>query len=161
MNRALPVAAAAAALVIAGTVGALAAVQAQHLSDANQLAAARDSALHQAQQIAVDIASYDYRHIDADFATVTNESTGAFKTEFVTQAASVRDAIVSGKAISVASVARAGIVDYTTGSAHVDVALNRIVTNASAPKGTQAAFGVEMTLVRIHDRWMVSAVTPL
>ena len=160
MNRALP-AAAAGALVVAITGAALAAVGVRQLSDDSSLAAARASALAAGRHIAIDVASYDYRHIDRDFTNVSNEATGKFLSEFSTQSAGVRDAIVSVKAVSQAQIASAGVVNVSGDSAQVIVALNRTVTNASAPKGTNSAFGIQMFLVRRHGRWLASQVNPL
>ena len=160
MNRALP-AAAAGALVVAVAGAALAAVGVRQLSHDSSLAQARSSALAAGRHIAIDIASYDYRHIDRDFTNVSNEATGKFLSEFSTQSAGVRDAIVSVKAVSQAQIASAGVVNVSAGSAQVIVALNRTVTNASAPKGTSSAFGIQMFLVKRHGRWLASQVNPL
>jgi Mce-associated membrane protein len=160
MNRALT-AAAAGALVVTSAGVALAAVGARQLSHQAALSDARTSALAAGRQIAVDIASYDYREIDKDFTRVSNEATGKFLTDFSTQSAGVRDAIVSLKAVSVAQVASAGAVNVSADSAQVIVALNRTVTNAQAPKGTNSAFGVQMLLVKRAGRWLATQVTPL
>ena len=160
MNRALPVAAAG-ALVVATAGAALAAVGAHRLSDKAALANARASALAAGRQIAVDVASYDYREIDKDFTRVSSEATGKFLSDFSTQSAGVRDAIVSVKAVSQAQIASAGVVNASTDSAQVVVALNRTVTNAQAPKGTNSAFGIQMFLVKRHGRWLASQVNPL
>jgi Mce-associated membrane protein len=160
MNRAL--AAAAAGLLVVATGGAaLAAVGAHQLSDQAALSHARASALAAGRQIAVDIASYDYREIDRDFTRVASEATGKFLSDFSTQSAGVRDAIVSVRAVSKAQIASAGVVNVSTSSAQVIVALNRTVTNAQAPKGTSSAFGVQMFLVKRHGRWLASQVNPL
>jgi len=161
MNRALPVAAVAGALVVTAAGGVLAAVGAQHLSHQQSLDDARSSALAAGRQIAVDVATYDYRHIDADFTRVSDEATGKFQSDFTTQSAGVRDAIVAAKAVSTAQVASAGIVNATTSSAQVVVALNRTVTNSQAPKGTQSALGVQMFLVKRGGRWLATDVKPL
>jgi Mce-associated membrane protein len=161
MNRALPVAAAAGALVVATTGAALAAVGSRQLSHQAELAQARTAALAAGRQIAVDIASYDYRHIDADFTRVSKEATGKFLTDFSTQSAGVRDAIVAAKAVSTAQIASAGVVNASTGSVQVVVALNRTVTNVQAPKGTNSAFGIQMFLVKRGGHWLASQVNPL
>jgi Mce-associated membrane protein len=160
MNRAIP-AVAAGALVVATAGAALAAVGARQLSHQAALAQARASALDAGRHIAIDIASYDYREIDRDFTRVSAEATGKFLSDFSTQSAGVRDAIVSVKAVSLAQVASAGVVNVSADSAQVIVALNRTVTNASAPKGTSSAFGVQMFLVKRHGRWLASQVNPL
>jgi Mce-associated membrane protein len=161
MNRALPVAAAAGALVVTVTAAVLAALGAHRLSHQQALDDARSSALAAGRQIAVDVATYDYRHIDADFTRVSKEATGKFQSDFTTQSAGVRDAIVAAKAVSTAQVASAGIVNATTSSAQVVVALNRTVTNSQAPKGTQSALGVQMFLVKRGGHWLATDVKPL
>ena len=161
MTRALPVAAAAGALVVTVAGGALAAVGAQHLSHEHHLDDVRSSALAAGRQIAVDVASYDYRHIDADFTRVSKEATGKFQSDFTTQSAGVRDAIVAAKAVSTAQVASAGVVNASSTTAQVVVALNRTVTNSQAPKGTQSALGVQLFLVRRGGRWLATDVKPL
>jgi Mce-associated membrane protein len=160
MNRALA-AAAAGALVVATAGAALAAVGARQLSHQASLAQARASALAAGRHIAEDIASYDYREIDRDFTRVSAEATGKFLSDFSTQSAGVRDAIVTVKAVSTAQVASAGVVNASADSAQVIVALNRTVTNAQAPKGTSSAFGVQIFLVKRHGRWLASQVNPL
>jgi Mce-associated membrane protein len=160
MNRALT-AAAAGALVVASAGAALTAVGARQASDQHELSKARVQALAAGRQIAIDIASYDYRTIDRDFTRVSNEATGKFLSDFSTQSAGVRDAIVAVKASSNAQIASAGTVNVSLGTAQVIVALNRTVTNSQAPKGTQSAFGVQMFLVKRGDRWLASQVNPL
>lgn len=160
MNRALT-AAAAGALAVTTAGAALAAVGAGQLSHQSSQSHARSGALAAGRQIALDIASYDYRHIDADFTRVSKEATGKFLSDFSTQSAGVRDAIVALKAVSVAQIASAGTVNVSSDSAQVIVALNRTVTNAQAPKGTSSAFGVQMFLVKRHGRWLASQVNPL
>jgi len=161
MNRARAAAVAAGALVVALAASALAAVQTTRLSHEHASAEVRESALAAARQIAVDIADYNYQTIDRDFTRVTQEATGKFLSDFSTQSAGVRDAIVAAKAVSQATVAAAGVVNASANSAQIDVALNRTVTNASSPKGTQAAFGLQMLLVKRGGRWLASEVNPL
>lgn len=161
MISATPVAAAAGALVVVVAGAALAATSAQRLSDSQKTTDARASALAAGRQIAVDIAEYDYRHIDQDFSRVDNEATGSFKQQFGTSAAGVRDAIVAVKAQSTAQVASAGVVNANGRTATVVVALNRTVVNAQAPKGTTSAFGLQIVLQRKNGRWLAAQVNPL
>src|SRR3954467_2888980 len=160
MNRALT-AAAAGALVVASAGAALAAVGARQASDQHELSKARGKALAAGRQIAIDIASYDYRTIDRDFTRVSNEATGKFLSDFSTQSAGVRDAIVAVKATSTAQVASAGTVNVSLNSAQAIAALHRTVTNTQAPKGSNSAFGVQLFLVKQGGHWLASQVNPL
>jgi Mce-associated membrane protein len=160
MSRAFATVGTVAAIVAAGG-GALAAVQTHRLSDAQAGANAREQAVAAASQIAVDFLAYDYRHIDADFNRVTNESVGALQKDFATQSAGVRSLIVQAKAVSTATVAGAGFVNGTTNSARVVVSLNRNVVNTSAPNGQANAVDLQIDLVRRNGRWLASQVKPL
>jgi len=144
--------------------GALAAVQTHQLSDRAAVAAKVDQqngALAAGRQIAVDFLAYDYRHIDADFTRVVNESVGQLAKDFATQSASVRDLIVKAKAVSTATIAKAAIVSMTSTTARILVSLDRTVVNTSAPNGQSNAVDLELDLVRQHGRWLASAVKPL
>jgi Mce-associated membrane protein len=158
--RGVPTAAVVLALVVvvgAATAGASATKLSHHDASTNL----RSQVLSVGRQIAVDFAVYDYRRIDADFGRVANESTGKFKSEFVTQSAGVRELIIKAKAVSHAEVAAEGLVEATSGHASVVVALDRTVTNTSAPKGQHDSFGLQIDLLRVGGRWLASGVKPL
>jgi Mce-associated membrane protein len=159
--RGVPKSAVVALAVIAVGATAATAAGAVKLSDHDQTKALRSDVLASARQIAVDFAVYDYRHIDADFTRVANESTGKFKSQFVTQSAGVRELIIKAKAVSNAEIAAEGLVEAATNHASVVVALDRTVTNTSAPKGQRDSFGLEIDLVRVDGKWLASGVKPL
>jgi Mce-associated membrane protein len=150
-----------AALVLGTAAAALAAVAAGQVSDRAGQASERSQALAAGRQIAIDFAAYDYRHLQQNFNRVANESTGAFKHQYATQSAGVQDLIVKARAVSVAEVASAGVVDAGPRAATVVVALNRTISNTSVPKGQQDSFGVEIDLRQINGRWLASEVKPL
>ena len=147
--------------VLAVCATAATAAGAVKLSDHNQTKALRSQVLASGRQIAVDFAVYDYRHIDADFTRVANESTGKFKSQFVTQSAGVRELIIKAKAVSKAEIAAEGLVEATSNHASVVVALDRTVTNTSAPKGQRDSFGLQIDLLRVNGKWLASGVKPL
>jgi len=148
----------AAIVVVASAATGAAAVK---LSRQDQEKSLHTQVLSAARQIAVDFAVYDYHHIDADFTRVANESTGSFKSQFVTSSAGVRELIIKAKAVSNADIAAAGLVNASGNHATVVVALDRTVTNTSAPKGQHDSFGLEIQLLRQHGRWLASGLKPL
>jgi Mce-associated membrane protein len=156
-----PVLVGVAALVIAITGASLAAASTRQLSHRDDLASMRQQALAAARQIAVDFSAYDYRHLQQDFNRVLSESTGSFKSQFATQSAGVQDVIVKVKAVSTAEVASAGVVSAGPRGATVLVAVNRTVTNTSAPHGQSDSFGLQIVLTHLHGRWLASLVKPL
>lgn len=150
-----------AALVVALTAGGLAAFGATKLSHTDSLEAARTQALSAARQIAVDFSAYNYQQIDQDFARVAAESTGSFRDDYLKQSAGVKDLIQQVKAVSTAEVAGAAVVDATSRTATVVLALNRTVTNTKVPKGQHDSFGLELALVKKGNRWLATQVKPL
>ena len=148
-----------AVIAIAGA--ATAGAGALKLSHHDDTADLHSQVLSAARQIAVDFAVYDYRHIDTDFNRVANESTGSFKSQFVSSSAGVRELIIKAKAVSKAEIAAEGLVDATPKRASVVVALDRTVTNTSAPKGQHDSFGLQIDLVRVNGHWLASGVKPL
>jgi len=159
--RGVPKSAVVALAVVAMAATAATAAGAVKLSNHDQKKALRSEVLATARQVAVDFAVYDYRHIDADFSRVANESTGTFKSQFVTQSAGVRELIIKAKAVSKAEIAAEGLVDAATNHASVVVALDRTVTNTSTPKGQRDSFGLEIDLLRVNGKWLASGVKPL
>jgi Mce-associated membrane protein len=159
--RGVPSSAVVALAVVAVCATAATAAGAVKLSDRDKAKDLRTQVLDAGRQIAVDFAVYDYRHIDADFTRVANESTGKFKSQFVTQSTGVRELIIKAKAVSKAEIAAEGLVEATSGHASVVVALDRTVTNTSAPNGQRDSFGLEIDLVRVHGKWLASGVKPL
>lgn len=161
MTRAVAVAAATGSLVAVLAGGAVAAVGTHRLSSAESSSGDRTRALSAARQIAVDFFAYDYRHIDADFKRVADESSGGLRSDFVKQSAGVRGLIVQAKAVSTAQVAAAAVVTASANSARVLIALNRTVTNTSAPKGQTNSVDLEMDLIRKGGHWYATTVKPL
>ena len=159
--RRRPLTVAAFVLVVAVFAAVLAALSVRSVSASQEDAALSTEALAAARQIAVDFAAYDYRHINDDFKRVADESVGSFHQKFLTSSASVRDLIVKAQSVSTAEVASAGVADVTSSRATVVVALNRTVDNTSLKKPQSDSFGVEITLVHQHGRWLASDVKPL
>lgn len=158
----------AATAVIAVVTTALAAVavgesshQQSRLSQLTSQKQLREQVLAAGRQIAVDFASYDYKHIDQDFGRVAAEATGDFKKQFVTQSAGIRPYVIKAKSVSTAQVASEGLVDVAPNTATVVIALDRTIKTSTAPNGQQAALGVEIDLVRQGNKWLASAVKPL
>jgi Mce-associated membrane protein len=148
-----------AVIAIAGATAAGAgAVKLSHHDDTKDL---QSQVLSAARQFAVDFAVYDYRHIDADFTRVANDSTGKFKSQFVSSSAGVRELIIKAKAVSKAEIAAEGLVGASANHASVVLALDRTVTNTSAPKGQHDSFGLQIDLLRVNGHWLATGVKPL
>jgi Mce-associated membrane protein len=160
-SASLPVLVGSAAVVVALTGSALAALGVRQVSRSDDRSALRQQVLAVGRQIAVDFSAYDYRHLKQDFDRVVNESTGGFRKEFQTSSAGLQDVIIKIKAVSTAEVASAGVVTASPTDATVLVAVNRRVTNTSAPNGQSDSFGLQLTLRHIGGRWLASKIQPL
>jgi len=147
--------------VVAVAAATLAALGVAKLSKHDDQDVLRDSVLTAARRISLDFAAYDYRNIDKDFARVAAESTGKFRSDYVTQSAGVRELIIKAKAVSTAEITSEGLVDASPHHATVVIAVDRIVRNTSAPNGQRDSFGLEIDLVRSKGAWLATGVKPL
>ena len=149
------------ALVLGTSAAALSAVAARQVSRGEDSSSLREQVLSAGRQIAVDFAAYDYRHLQADFKRVADESTGKYKSDFARAAAGAQDLIVKAKAVSTAEIASAAVADAGPRSAVVVIAINRTITNTSVPNGQKDSFGLQIQLRRVDGRWLASQVKPL
>jgi len=123
---------------------------------------ARTEAVAAAESRAVDLLSYDYRHLDRDFGRAEKGLTGQFAQDY----AHTTDSVVRPTAEEVHAVVKAEVVS----SSVVRAAQNKVVvllfvnqtTTSTRVQGPQVDLNrVRMTLTRVGDDWKVSAVTAL
>ena len=147
-------------LLLAGLATYLAVAAAR--AGGNPLEDARRVALTSARDQARLVFSYDYRHLDKDFAAARAVTTGGFRDEYDrTTAKLVGDVAPRYKAVVVADVSNAAVETATSTRAVVLVFLNQQSSSSllKAPKITQSR--LEMTLVRRDGDWLVEAVKAL
>ena len=123
---------------------------------------ARTEAVAAAESRAVDLLSYDYRHLDRDFGRAERGLTGQFAQDY----AHTTDAVVRPTAEEVHAVVKAEVVS----SSVVRAAQNKVVvllfvnqtTTSTRVQGPQVDLNrVRMTLTRVGDDWKISALTAL
>jgi Mce-associated membrane protein len=123
---------------------------------------ARTEAVAAAETDAVDLLSYDYRHLDRDFARAGRALTGQFAEDY----AHTTETVVRPTAEEVKAVVKADVVS----SSVVSAGQNRVVvllfvnqsTTSTRVEGPKVDLSrVRMTLVRVGDGWKVSAVKAL
>jgi hypothetical protein len=122
---------------------------------------ARTTALAAAKTDAVDIASYDYRHLDQDFGVVLAHSTPSFRQSFGKSSDELKTTLVKFHATAQATVVAAGIVSATADRAVVLVFLEQTVTNSAQKAPTTDRSQVEITLVNTGGNWLIDQVTLL
>jgi Mce-associated membrane protein len=157
-------------VLVAVTIGAAVVALLLHRSNAHvrQLRAvesARESAIAAAAQDVPKILGYDYRHLSSDIAAAKALETGQFLTQYTSTAQKVLASAPSVKAIVTATVAGQSVVQ-----AQADrVTLLLFVDQESVKqlKGEKTATTridpsrVQITMSKVHGRWMVSDLEPL
>lgn len=121
----------------------------------------RDTVLRVARQDAVNFATYDYRHLDSDFALVANASTGTFHNQFLQSTKALAPTFRQFKAIATGTVQDAGIVQLSKNHAVVLVYVDQVVQNANRPQASTGRFRFEVDLARVHGQWLISNLAPV
>jgi Mce-associated membrane protein len=123
------------------------------------IGSARSSALTAADTYSVELASYDYRHLDQDFGAVRDHSSPAFQASFTQSSSALESVLVKYHATATATVVSSGVVSAGTAHAVVLVFLEQTVVNSTQRSGSQKAQSrVEMSLVRSHGHWLIDQV---
>lgn len=120
--------------------------------------ARNQAVLSAARQAAVTLLTYDYRHLDQDFAAVINGSTGGFKKDFASRQSTAKALFTQGKAIASGQVLDAAVSSSTANSATVLVVIDQSVKNVSVPNGTTKHYRMQLKLNKVGSSWLVSDV---
>ncbi|MBT2459875.1 hypothetical protein [Streptomyces sp. ISL-86] len=136
--------------------------------EAERTTEARAAALTAARKAAPVILSYDYRHLDRDFAAARGHLTGPFRDQYSkttetvvaptakTYSGVVKAAIATGDAAPAASV-----ISASPNKAVVLLFMNQLTTSTQIATPRLDLNRVRMTLVRTPQGWKVSAVDAL
>jgi Mce-associated membrane protein len=119
----------------------------------------RASALAAGRDAARLVFSYDYRHLDKDFAAATAVTTGTFKKDYAnTTTKLVGDVAPRYKAVLLAEVSDAAVVEASENEVLLLVFLDVQSTStlAATPKITPRR--LKMTMTRVDGHWLVSKV---
>jgi Mce-associated membrane protein len=130
----------------------------RHYAQLNTVDARNQAVLSAARQASVTLLTYDYRHLDQDFAAVLNGSTGGFKQDFASKQATAKTLFAQGKAIANGQVLDAAVVSSTPSSATALVVIDQTVKNVSVPNGTTKHYRMQLKLNKVGSSWLVSDV---
>ncbi|HEY3504710.1 MAG TPA: hypothetical protein VGN37_18245 [Actinocatenispora sp.] len=97
--------------------------------------------------------------VDADMDRVLSLSTGRFRREYAAEKAQLRTAMVQNKVHSTATVLGIGLTQAGPTTASALVAADASVRNTRTPKPNVSHYRIRLSLVRSHDRWLVSTLT--
>jgi Mce-associated membrane protein len=144
------------AIAVATAVGLVVALVALGNSDA--VSGARTSALASARTYAVELAGYNYQHLNQDFGTVLAHSTPSFRRSFTQTSSALKSTLARFHATAQAKVVSAGLVSGSTSRADVLVFLDQTITNTAQRKPSTDRSQVEITLVNSGGRWLIDQV---
>jgi Mce-associated membrane protein len=131
------------------------------LSNRNALDSARAGALAAARTDAVELAGYNYHHLNRDFGAVLATSTPSFRQSFTQSSDALKSTLSRYHAIAVAKVVSAGLVSASTSRAVALVFLDQKITNSTQKTATTDRSQVEITLVDTGGRWLIDQVSLL
>jgi Mce-associated membrane protein len=123
-----------------------------------QAADDRRDALAAARQYAVDLTTYDFATVDADFQWFARHGTKAFQSSYAATIAASKPAIVKAQTRSLGTVVGAGLESYDDGRASVLLAVDQELRSAAQTGARVDRSRIRLTLVRSGDGWLVSAV---
>ena len=123
---------------------------------------ARTAALAAAETHAVDLLSYDYRHLDRDFARAGKALTGSFADDYATTTETVvRPTALEVKAVVTAEVAASSVVRASQNQVVVLLFVNQTTTSTRVEGPKVDLNRVRLTLTRVDGDWLVSKVVAL
>lgn len=123
---------------------------------------ARTEAVAAAESRTVDLLSYDYRHLDRDFARAEAGLTGRFAKDYAkTTESAVRPTAEQVHAVVKAEVVSSSVVRAAQNEVVVLLFVNQTTTSTRVDGPQVDLNRVRMTLTRVGDGWRISAVTAL
>lgn len=123
---------------------------------------AGDAALAAATSSGATILSYDYRHLDADFAHAAALTTGSFRTDYqATTAKAVQQLATQTQAVVVAKVVAGGVVSSSADRVTVLLFVNQTTTSNRLTSAKTDLNRVQMTMTRSGSHWLVSGLKAL
>ncbi len=119
---------------------------------------ARRGAVSAATSYAVDLTTYDHTRLEADFAKVLDNSTGAFRSEYTAASASLRDLIAKFKATATGKVLETAVVSSDIDKATILLFVDQTVSNANSKTPRVDRSRMKMGLEKQGGRWLISAL---
>ncbi|MEV0841122.1 hypothetical protein AB0I55_16390 [Actinocatenispora sera] len=98
-------------------------------------------------------------HVDADLKRMLDLSTGKFRAQYQARRTQLRSGIVQNHVQQTGKVLGVAPTQAGSTAATVLVAADATVRNTSTPKGRTVHYRIRLSLVRPHDRWLVSALS--
>ncbi|GAA4616362.1 hypothetical protein [Saccharopolyspora hordei] len=146
------------ALVLGLAVVAALVVSVVQLQQARAVDEARRTALDAARTYAADLATYDFTDLDRNFATVTANAHGRFAEQYREISTSLTELIKQNRAVSRGTVLAAGVAEADQQRAVVTLFVDQEITNVNNPEPRIDRNRMQMTLLRVEDRWRIEDI---
>ena len=137
---------------------ASAVVQTVRLRHQDELAQARQQAVAAASNYAVDITTYDFSHLDAQFKKVQDESTGSFRSQYTDASAGLRDLIAKFKATATGKVLETAVESSDTSHAQILLFVDQTVSNTNSATPRVDRSRMKMGLEKHNGKWLISSL---
>lgn len=134
---------------------ALVIVLALRLGHEHHLDSLRKSATKAADSYALDFSTWDYRHLDENFATVSSHLDPSFRAKYEQVTSTLKAVVVQKQGVATATIVESAVQSISSSHAVVIVFLNQQVTNTDV-KNRLDTDRLEITLVRSHGNWLMS-----
>jgi len=131
------------------------------LSNKNSLENARTSAIAATKTYAVQVAGYNYKNLNKDFAAVEANSTPSYRKQFAQASAALTSTLTKFHATATAKVVAIGIISATASTATVLAFVDQTVTNTIQKGSTTDRVQTEFNLVKVNGKWLLNNVTIL
>jgi Mce-associated membrane protein len=126
------------------------------------LAARRDAALSAASAYAVDLTTYDYRHLDDAFARVAADATPGYAEQYRSASQQRAGQLRTDRSVSTGRVVAAGLQQGAgDDSAGVLVLVDQSITNTGTPAPQVQRSDLRLTLTWSGDRWLLAGLVLL
>jgi Mce-associated membrane protein len=117
----------------------------------------RDAAVAAARRAATDFSTYDYNHVQAQFAHLKTIATGASMQKQIDQSlASVVPLLQAGKATAKGVVRDTAVAQAHGKQVSVLAVVDQTVANTAIPKGALRRYRFLLVMSQVHGRWLVS-----
>ncbi|MGO9342641.1 MAG: hypothetical protein ACLP6E_09005 [Acidimicrobiales bacterium] len=129
------------------------------LAAKNSLETARTTALAAARTYSVELASYNYQHLDQNFAAIEAVSTSSWRQTYSQTTSALKSILFKYNSSAQATLLSAGLVYATTTRAVAVVFLEQAITNVGQKTPTSSRSQIQMTLDYSNGRWLIDDVT--
>lgn len=119
----------------------------------------RHSASSTAEKYALEFSTYDYRHIDEDFATILSRMTPSFRAEYEKTVPQLKALVTQLKSTASGTIQGVAVSSVSSKKAVALIFVDQKVSNTNLTTPRVDARRLHMTLQRVKGKWLMSELT--